>query len=229
LAPAAGGIFPEDEANRLFNKDDRLAIIFGIPEPRKKYLLAETSAGKDETEEAIREAMHRLCFMLVAKRKEYRSMPCIVLYHGEVAGTVYQNDQTIERGTGISITIDDLNDISADYYALGHIHKPQKVGNLPAYYAGSMYPKDFGETHKAGFNVVELTQAGEVAKYGCHADIERIGIPHPQNSHVIINWNDTSDGTPEQYAQFRKEVIGKRVWFEIMCTQKDRLSTNADE
>jgi hypothetical protein len=30
------------------------AIIFGIPEPRKKYLLADTSTGKNETEEAIR-------------------------------------------------------------------------------------------------------------------------------------------------------------------------------
>jgi len=119
----------------------RSALIFGIPEPRKKYLLANSSAGKDETEETIRDAMHRMCYLLAAKRREYPDIPCVVLYHGEIAGTTLQNDQTVERGTGISITIDDLADISADYFALGHIHKPQQVGSLPAYYAGSIYAK----------------------------------------------------------------------------------------
>ena len=110
------------------------AIIFGIPEPRKKYLLANSSAGKDETEETIRDAMRRMCYLLAAKRREYPDIPCVALYHGEIAGTTLQNDQTVERGTGISITIDDLADIGADYYALGHIHKPQRVGSLQAYY-----------------------------------------------------------------------------------------------
>jgi hypothetical protein len=84
------------------------AVIFGIPEPRKKFLLADTSVGKDETEEAIREAMRKMCFLLAAKRREYADIPCFVLYHGEVAGSVLQNDQTVERGTGIAITVDDL-------------------------------------------------------------------------------------------------------------------------
>jgi DNA repair exonuclease SbcCD nuclease subunit len=158
-------------------------LLFGIPEPRKKYLLADTSAGKDETEEAIRNAMRRLCFMLAAKRKDYSSMPCIVLYHGDVAGASLQNDETVERGTGISVTIDDLADIGADYFALGHIHKPQRVGNLPTYYAGSIYPKNFGETHKAGFNVVELNQAGS---YGFNADVERVDFPHPRNMKIEV-------------------------------------------
>ena len=99
--------------------------------------------------------MHKMCYLLAVKRREYTDIACFVLYHSEVAGTVYQNDQAIERGTGISVTIDDLADIGADYYALGHIHKPQKVGNINAYYAGSIYPKNFGETHQAGFKIVD--------------------------------------------------------------------------
>jgi hypothetical protein len=202
------------------------AVLFGIPEPRKKYLLADTSAGKDETEEAIRAAMHRLCFGLAAKRREYPDIPCFVLYHGEVAGTVYQNDQAIERGTGISITIDDLADIGADYYALGHIHKPQKVGNLNAYYAGSIYPKNFGETHQAGFKIVDVESTIDNERL---TSVHTVDFPHPRNSHVMMDWNDESNGTPEQYAQFREEVIGRRVWFEIYCTKEQRALINADE
>jgi exonuclease SbcC len=193
------------------------AIIFGIPEPRRKYLLANTAAGKYESEEALRGAMRRLCFALAAKRREYADIPCVTLYHGEVAGASLQNDETIERGTGISITIDDLNDIDADYYALGHIHKPQRVGNLPAYYAGSIYPKNFGENHKAGFNMVELTKAGS---YGWNAEVKRVDFPHPQNLKI-----STTD--PMTYEIPDGGIAGRRVWLEIICTKEQKALINA--
>jgi exonuclease SbcD len=197
------------------------ALLFGIPEPRKKYLLADTSMGKDDTEETIRDAMHKMCFLLAAKRKEYDSIPCIVLYHGDVAGSTLQNDQTVERGTGIAITVDDLNDIGADYYALGHIHKPQKVGNLPAYYAGSIYPKNFGETHKAGFNIVDMPQAGS---YGFNADLERINFPHPQNMKIEMALTDNFQKGGYKVPAFyeKDEVKDKKVWLEITCNKEQR-------
>jgi DNA repair protein SbcC/Rad50 len=207
------------------------AIIFGIPEPRKKYLLANNSAGKDETEEAIREAMHRLCFTLAAKRKEYKDIPCIVLYHGDVSGCTLQNDQTIERGTGISITSDDLNDIGGDYYALGHIHKPQQVGDLPAYYAGSIYPKDFGEAHKAGFNVVEFK---ETDPHYFDIDVERVDFPHPENYKMELNCKGdviptemwTSICTPFTTTG---RIEGKKVWVEITCTREQRSHLDTEK
>ena len=36
----------------------------------------------------------------------------------------------------------------ADYYAWISTSLPQQVGTLPAYYAGSIYPEGFRETHK---------------------------------------------------------------------------------
>jgi exonuclease SbcC len=130
-----------------------------------------------------------------------------------------QNDQTVERGTGISITVDDLADIGADYYALGHIHKSQRVGNLPAYYAGSVYPKNFWETHKAGFNIVEFPPAGS---YGFHADVKRVDFPHPQNLKIETS-NISGYETPEG------GVAGKRVWLEITCPKEMRSMVNADK
>jgi len=195
------------------------ALILGIPEPRKKYLLSDTSAGKDETEEAIRAAMHKLCFLLAAKRKEYADIPCIVLYHGEVAGTVYQNDQTVERGTGIAITIDELADIGADYYALGHIHKPQKVGNINAYYAGSIYPKNFGETHQASFKIADIEPSIENERL---TSVNTIDFPHPQNLKLEAKFN-------ESYTYPAEEIKGKRVWLEMSCTKEERALFPVEE
>ena len=189
------------------------ALIFGIPEPRKKYLLANATAGKDETEGAIRDAMQKVCFLLASIRREYSNIPCVMLYHGDIAGSSLQNDRTIERGTGIAISIDELSSIGADYYALGHIHKPQQVGTLPAYYAGSIYPKDFGETHKAGFNLVQI----EGAKIA--ASVERVEFPHPQNMKIESGAECKING---------EEIKGKRVWLEITCTKEERVMMNED-
>ena len=181
------------------------ALIFGIPEPRKKYLLVNSTVGKEETESAIRDAMQKLCFLLAAKRREFPDIPCVMLYHGDIAGSSLQNGRTIERGTGIAISIDELASIGADYYALGHIHKPQQVGTLPAYYAGSIYPKDFGETHKAGFNLVEIADG--------KTDVKRIDFRHPQNMKIESGANVKIDG----------DYTGKRVWLEITCTKEERV------
>ena len=193
------------------------AVIVGVPEPRKKYLLANGTAGKDETEALLRDSMRKLCFLLAAKRRERAYLPCVMLYHGDVAGCSLQNDRTVERGTGIAISVDDLAGIGADYYALGHIHKPQPVGTLPAYYAGSIYPKDFGETHKAGFNIAEIDGAGKPAR------VERVDFPHPQNMKVEGNADFSIDALGAEC-----DFSGKRVWLDITCTKEERVRLDED-
>ena len=193
------------------NATGAAALIFGIPEPRKKYLLANSTAGKEETESAIRDAMQKVCFLLAASRREHESLPCVMLYHGDIAGSSLQNDRTIERGTGIAISIDDLASIGADYYALGHIHKPQQVGTLPAYYAGSIYPKDFGETHKAGFNLVKIEPGKET-------EVQRVDFPHPQNEKIEAG----ADFVPNA------DFTGKKIWLEITCTKEERALLDED-
>ena len=186
------------------------ALIFGIPEPRKKYLLVNSTVGKEETESAIRDAMQKLCFLLAAKRREFPDIPCVMLYHGDIAGSSLQNGRTIERGTGIAISIDELASIGADYYALGHIHKPQQVGTLPAYYAGSIYPKDFGELHKAGFNLIEICDG--------KTDVKRIDFSHPQNMKIESNSEFSVDAMGAE-----GDFSGKKVWLEITCTKEERV------
>lgn len=203
---------------------DASLLILGIPEPRKKYLLVNGTAGKSDTEEAVRAAMHQLCFQLAAIRKQYAYLPCLVVYHGEVAGTTLQNDQTVERGTGIAITIDDLADIGADFYHLGHIHKPQQVGTLPAYYSGSVYAKNFGETHKPGCNLVEIDGSKiydpgrPINLFSTH--ITRIDFSHPQNLKIDAKLGDTFDVN---------EIKGRRVWVELSCTKEEQALVDVDK
>lgn len=192
------------------------ALIFGIPEPRKKYLLANVTAGKDETENSIRDAMQKVCFLLASIRREYSNIPCVMLYHGDIAGSSLQNDRTIERGTGVAISIDELSSIGADYYALGHIHKPQQVGKLPAYYAGSIYPKDFGETHKAGFNFVEIEKGA--------ANVQRINFPHPQNVKIESGADFSVDAMGAE-----GDFSGKKIWLEITCSKEERVLLDEDK
>ena len=201
----------------LGDYDNAKLLILGIPEPRKKYLLAQGTAGKDATDEEVRNKMHLLCFQLAAIRAQYKDLPCLVVYHGDVAGTTLQNDETVERGTGIAITIDDLADIGADYYALGHIHKPQQVGTLPAYYAGSVYAKNFGESHKPGFNVVDIFSD---LYGGFNTQTGRVDFSHPQNLKVKI-------GFKLKDTDFH-DVSGRRVWVEISCTKEEKAFIDTD-
>ncbi|HKM03542.1 MAG TPA: exonuclease SbcCD subunit D [Lachnospiraceae bacterium] len=50
-----------------------------------------------------------------------------------------------------------------DYVALGHIHKPQQIGEGPIYYAGSPLKFSFSEVNQCkSVNIVELRKKGEV-------------------------------------------------------------------
>ena len=51
-----------------------------------------------------------------------------------------------------------------DYVALGHIHKPQRIGSGPVYYAGASLGYSFSEAGQTKYvNVVELGKKGQVS------------------------------------------------------------------
>lgn len=72
---------------------------------------------------------------------------------------------------------------SFDYVALGHIHKPQKIGKF-AYYSGSPIPMRFSETYPKSVMSLELKN-GKI-------EIERVEIPLARALHIIkadeTNW-----------------------------------------
>ena len=128
-------------------------LILGCSEPQKVWFMKDQQLGKEESNEAIKGGMRELFLGLGAIRKQHPDIPCLFVYHGTVAGASISESQVMPPG-GIQIGCEDLAMIGADYYALGHIHLNQRIGDFAAYYCGSAFPVDWGETDQKCFYIV---------------------------------------------------------------------------
>ncbi len=81
--------------------------------------------------------------------------PAVALLHADVGGAQGAPDD--EAGnTYAPAALSDL-DPSYDYWALGHIHKRQRLReDSPAWYPGNLQGRDFGETGAKGALIVDL-------------------------------------------------------------------------
>lgn len=187
------------------------ALLFGVPEPQKKWLLAEAGATGGETaDEAVQGSMRALLLGLGGIRKTLPELPCVLLYHGQVVGA--RTSTGYEASSSIAVTKMDMAYVGADYYALGDIHEPQQIPGLPAYYPGSIYPCNFGETHRAGCNVVDIS--------GSRVTIERVEFPHPQN--MKLKTTAAAPTAPDA------DVYGKKVWIEITVSKEEAAKIDCD-
>lgn len=141
-------IFEELGADVFYNpeiKDYGDFEIVAIPEPRRSNFQCSTI---EEQSRQINASLDSFLESIPPKTK-----PRIVIYHGEVSGSVYQNGSN--ASSPIALSKERLQKADADYYALGHIHLPQELWKN-CWYVGSCFPKDAGEHHKAGFHCVHI-------------------------------------------------------------------------
>ena len=176
--------------------DPESLMILGCGEPQKSWFLAgKEGIGKDEAAAEVSEGMKSMLFGMAAKRREYPDNPCLFLYHGIVEGseTWYSGNP----GSEIRINPDDLAAIGADYYALGHIHKRHQIPSLPeAWYGGSAYPVDWGETDQKRFNIVTLDGPRATT-------IEYETFPFPPRKKIVRDINQPIGA---------EEIAGHQVW-----------------
>lgn len=86
-------------------------------------------------------------------------LPSILLAHIFVAGgKASDSEREIDLGGARALPIEALP--SADYIALGHLHKKQKMGVGHCYYSGSPLQYSFDERADKGVKVFDLTQNG---------------------------------------------------------------------
>lgn len=221
----AGFVVPIDHVHGA----NPMLLIFGIPEPHKGWLLkGKPAMGPEATTEAMKKEMRNLLLGYAAQRKEHPDIPCLVLYHGQIRGATMDNGVRLAEN---AIGRDDLAMIGADYYALGDIHAPQQIGELPMYYPGSVYPRTWGETHQAGFNVVTIGPMisdydpglfdGPDPQYQVH-EVERVDYPHPQQMKICVEAERRSDtGAIEFDTEFDKvSYAGCRVKVEITARRE---------
>ncbi len=202
-------------------------MFMGMPEPGKEWFLAGTNGvGKEEADRRVVEGMRKILLGLGALRAEHPDLPCIFLYHGEVRG-VTMNNGNLADGP-LAIGREDLAMIRADYYALGHIHLAQQIGDLPAYYSGSAYPVNWGETDQKSCNLVTIeeieveTEDTEFGKGGLVRDAKIVAIPfpHPPRKKFTGAVVDLYFGF--EFAEFQ-------TWINVRDTKENLATITTDE
>lgn len=214
LAPGTAYVLRDGRIHELARGNEHGAqlLIFGIPEPSKKWILASSPSGQNP-EFVAREAFRMLCNAIGCMRDQYPSLPSLVLAHGQAEGARTASGRILSTGDGLYFTRDHLKALKAEYIALGDIHQPQHIDGTRAWYAGSAYPLDFGETHKAGCWIVTLHEPGKPV------DMERIDFPHPTNRHIISH---------AACAMEIPTMRGQKVWYEVQGTRQELAILDSD-
>lgn len=143
------------------------AIITLIPQPTKQYW--QSAGGVSQTDQEIGAAMGGVFAGFGVQAANYPGVPHIGVYHGEVSGSVWSNGQQ-RTGVDIAVSTDQLALLNAGLLCLGHIHRPQRIGEN-GFYAGDIYMKDIGEDHKHGFYVHVLATGYSLDREGKHTEI----------------------------------------------------------
>ncbi len=189
--------------------DNLELLILGCPEPSKEWFLRDKRLGREDANQAVIDGMKGLLLGWAAIRKQYPDIPCLFVYHGNIVGATLQNNQILPPGD-ISIGRDDLAMVGADYYALGHIHLAQQIGDLPAYYAGSAFPCNWGETDQKRFNAVEIDKEKTSTTF--------INFPHPPRKKIVQPFGK----------DVPSDVESCQVWLEIKAEKGQAAVINKE-
>lgn len=135
------------------DREPMTLIVHALPWPRRSWLLADRAAAPttltglaERTTAALREVLAALRERTVAARVAAPDATVILLSHVNVRGATVANGQTM-IGTDVEVGWFDLDEVGADYVALGHVHKRQSFSPR-VWYPGSPCPRNFGEPER---------------------------------------------------------------------------------
>lgn len=134
-----------------------------LPAPTKSFLAEDFQGSSEDLNQYLAQKLRTILADFGAKAAE-SPKPHILVSHITVAGSELSTGQVM-LGGDIQVSVADLALANADYVALGHIHKAQKLGSN-IYYAGSPYHLNFGELEPKGFNIVTFDDGGNLDDVG---------------------------------------------------------------
>lgn len=123
-----------------------------LPWPNKAGLVACAGARTDldsMASDALRTILNSFA------TGDRQGLPLAVLGHLELSGATMDSGQPVAARADIPICAEDLLEVGADYYALGHIHKHQILDDRICY-AGSPRQCNFGEDGPKGYCLVDV-------------------------------------------------------------------------
>ena len=96
-----------------------------------------------------------------------RGVPAILTAHLVVMGATYGSESSTTVGQELVLPKSVVANMAFDYVALGHIHKHQKISDLPlTIYAGSIERVDFGEEkEKKGYVIADVERGGATYRF----------------------------------------------------------------
>lgn len=150
----AGG--SEGEVKQVVMKDEYGKVIFTcLP------FVKPAVAGAKSSAQAVENILSGIPMILDMQTRQ------VLVTHFFVTGEGGETPELSDSETGINVG--GLDNVPAslfgmfDYVALGHIHKPQRIGNGPVYYSGSPLKYSFSEAKgKKYVNVVTLQEKGKI-------------------------------------------------------------------
>jgi hypothetical protein len=214
-------------------------MILGCPEPQRADFLAGASGlSAEEAIDRVRAGIKAIMVRLGDIRREHQDLPCVLLLHGSVRGSMMANGELSEGG--LEITAEDLALVGADYIACNDIHLAQQIGvdpeklvrpgipwkitGLPAFYGGSLYPVNWGERDQKCLNLVQIVDDVEADNLTEHANggvyLTRWPVGHPPRNKVVLTW--PAQASPADY-------LGMQTWFVIKAPEAEAKALDPAE
>lgn len=162
-------------------KPEEHAVIISLPYPSESRL---EEVLTDSTDEAVLQEAYsaKVGRIFADLNNHYRSDTVnLAVSHLFIAGgEVSDSERPIQLGGALTVEPEKLPE-KAQYIALGHLHKPQKVrgAKSPAYYSGSILPYSFSETgYRKGVYLVTVQPGQE-------ATVEKVEL---QSGKPLVRW-----------------------------------------
>lgn len=198
------------------------ALLCAIPFIRPRDVLrSEAGQSAADKQLSLQQAIHghyqALFELALARRGELGgSVPIIATGHLTTVGAS-ASESVREIYVGALEAFPTASFPAADYIALGHIHRPQKVGGLEHIrYSGSPIPLSFDEARQQKeVLLVEVDQTGL-------RDVSALPVPRFQ---VLQSLRGTLKTLPAALAEAAAEGSAERpVWLEVQVEGDDYLS-----
>lgn len=163
--------------------EDQVNVIC-CPYPLKRWLMA--SGGTGSLNEKLFDILRGMVLSNTAET-------LILAAHLNIGGSRTGGGEVL---TGLEVELSrgqlqELFELSGGrlkYAALGHIHAPQQIGDLPAYYAGTPCPQNFGDVGQYGYNLVDVDPEGPSTRVSFRE------APGPRFATIDVEWKLTETG-----------------------------------
>lgn len=197
------------------------ALLCAIPFLRPRDVLtSQAGQSGDEKQLALQEAItahYQQCYQLACQKRDELGLPLPIIATGHlttIGATASESVRDIYIGTLDAFPAQAFP--PADYIALGHIHRPQRVTQSEHIrYSGSPIPLSFDELNSEK-SVCLVSFAPDVP-----SKIDILPIPMTQPMQLI---KGSLSNIEQQLATFKNYQGDKPVWLDIEINTQDYLS-----